>query len=82
MRPGKADEGDPDPPTDGARSDRSRQARHRRAVSRRSIPIRASPDAVFEPVVEAADPEDHPFAALKALKAEPQKAGTRKPKGK
>ena len=26
-------------------------------------------DAVFEPVVEAVDPEDHPFAALKALKA-------------
>jgi hypothetical protein len=33
-------------------------------------------------VVEAADPEDHPFAALKALKAEPKKPGTRKPKGK
>lgn len=38
--------------------------------------------AVFEPVVEAADPEDHPFAALKALKAAPKKSGTRKPKGK
>ena len=38
--------------------------------------------AVFEPVVEAADPEDHPFAALKALKAEPKKPGGRKPKGK
>jgi uncharacterized metal-binding protein YceD (DUF177 family) len=38
--------------------------------------------AVFEPVVEAADPEDHPFAALKALKAKPKKSGTRKPKGK
>jgi uncharacterized metal-binding protein YceD (DUF177 family) len=38
--------------------------------------------AVFEPVVEAADPEDHPFAALKALKAEPKKSGPRKPKGK
>jgi uncharacterized metal-binding protein YceD (DUF177 family) len=37
--------------------------------------------AVFEPVVEAADPEDHPFAALKALKADPKKPGTRKPKG-
>ncbi|WKA31506.1 YceD family protein [Bradyrhizobium roseum] len=38
--------------------------------------------AVFEPVVEPADPEDHPFAALKALKAEPKKSGPRKPKGK
>ena len=33
----------------------------------RSIPIRASRTSVFEPVVDAADPEDHPFAALKAL---------------
>jgi uncharacterized protein DUF177 involved in 23S rRNA accumulation len=38
--------------------------------------------AVFDPVVEAADPDDHPFAALRALKAEPKKSGTRKPKGK
>jgi uncharacterized metal-binding protein YceD (DUF177 family) len=37
--------------------------------------------AEFEPLVEAADPEDHPFAALKALKAEPEKPGVRKPKG-
>ena len=34
-------------------------------------PYTRKPDAVFEPVVEAADPEDHPFAALKALKVEP-----------
>ncbi len=39
-------------------------------------------DAVFEPLVEAPDPEDHPFAALKALKAAPKKSGARKPKGK
>ena len=45
-------------------------------------PYPRKPGAVFEPVVEAADPEDHPFAALKALKAEPKKSGTRKPKGK
>jgi len=37
---------------------------------------------VFEPLVEAADPEDHPFAALKALKAEAEPAGANKPKGK
>ena len=44
-------------------------------------PYPRKPGAVFEPVVEAADPEDHPFAALKALKADPKKPGTRKPKG-
>ena len=31
-------------------------------------PYPRKPDAVFEPVVTAPDPEDHPFAALKALK--------------
>ncbi len=30
-------------------------------------------DAVFEPVVEAVDPEDHPFAALKAGMKTPRK---------
>lgn len=45
-------------------------------------PYPRKPDAVFEPVVEAADPEDHPFAALKALKAEAKKPTAKKPKGK
>ena len=45
-------------------------------------PYPRKPEAVFEPVVEAADPEDHPFAALKALKVEPKKPGKKKPKGK
>jgi uncharacterized metal-binding protein YceD (DUF177 family) len=45
-------------------------------------PYPRKPDAVFEPVVEAADPEDHPFAALKALQAESKKPRARKPKGK
>ena len=39
-------------------------------------------DAAFEPLVEALDPEDHPFAALKALKVTPKKSGAKKPKGK
>ena len=39
-------------------------------------------DAVFEPLVAAPDPEDHPFAALKALKVTPKKSGAKKPKGK
>jgi uncharacterized metal-binding protein YceD (DUF177 family) len=45
-------------------------------------PYPRKPDAVFEPVVEAADPEDHPFAALKALKADAKTSASRKPKGK
>ena len=45
-------------------------------------PYPRKPGAVFEPLVEAADPEDHPFAALRALKAEPKKSRARKPKGK
>jgi uncharacterized metal-binding protein YceD (DUF177 family) len=38
--------------------------------------------AVFEPQVIAADPEDHPFAALKALKADPDTRNVKKPKDK
>ena len=45
-------------------------------------PYPRKPDAVFEPLVEAADPEDHPFAALKALKADAKPAGASKPKAK
>ena len=29
---------------------------------------------MFEPLVEAADPEDHPFAALKALQVDAENA--------
>jgi hypothetical protein len=43
-------------------------------------PYPRRPDAVFEPPAEAADPEAHPFAALKALKAVDQPSSTRKPK--
>ena len=45
-------------------------------------PYPRKPDAVFEPLVEAPDPEDHPFAALKALQVAPKKSGSKKPKGK
>lgn len=45
-------------------------------------PYPRKPDAVFEPLVEAPDPEDHPFAALKALKVMPKKSGARKPASK
>jgi Large ribosomal RNA subunit accumulation protein YceD len=45
-------------------------------------PYPRKPNAVFQPLVEAPDPEDHPFAALKALKVRPRKTGAKKPKGK
>jgi uncharacterized metal-binding protein YceD (DUF177 family) len=45
-------------------------------------PYPRKPDAVFEPLVAAADPEDHPFAALKALQVKPKKPSAKKPKGK
>jgi uncharacterized metal-binding protein YceD (DUF177 family) len=38
--------------------------------------------AVFEPQIAAADPEDHPFAGLKALRPDSEGRATRKPKGK
>jgi uncharacterized metal-binding protein YceD (DUF177 family) len=38
--------------------------------------------AVFEPLVAVADPEDHPFAALKALQADPAKQDGKKPRDK
>jgi uncharacterized metal-binding protein YceD (DUF177 family) len=48
-------------------------------------PYPRKPGAVFEPKLEAADPEDHPFAALKGLKrdagADVKVPGREKPKG-
>jgi uncharacterized metal-binding protein YceD (DUF177 family) len=48
-------------------------------------PYPRKPDAVFQPLVVAEDPEDHPFAALKALQidARPKapKSRPNKPKG-
>ena len=41
-------------------------------------PYPRRPDAVFEPLVEAADPEDHPFAALKALQVDAKPDGSKK----
>jgi len=42
-------------------------------------PYPRKPDVVFEPLVVAADPEDHPFAALKALKLDAKPPGGKKP---
>jgi len=43
-------------------------------------PYPRKPDAVFEPPAIPDDPEDHPFAALKALKPDPDAPDSRKPK--
>jgi hypothetical protein len=43
-------------------------------------PYPRRPDAVFEPPVVAADPEDHPFAALKALQLDPKPSDAKKPR--
>jgi Large ribosomal RNA subunit accumulation protein YceD len=43
-------------------------------------PYPRRPDAVFEPMIEAADPGDHPFAALKALQASAKPRAPSKPK--
>jgi uncharacterized metal-binding protein YceD (DUF177 family) len=43
-------------------------------------PYPRKPDAVFKPVITAPDPEDHPFAALKALKVDAKPRAARKPK--
>jgi uncharacterized metal-binding protein YceD (DUF177 family) len=45
-------------------------------------PYPRKPDAVFEAPVVAPDPEDHPFAALKALKLEAKPPGPKKPKSR
>jgi len=45
-------------------------------------PYPRRPDAVFEPPVVAADPEDHPFAALKALQLDAKPPGPNKPKNR
>jgi Large ribosomal RNA subunit accumulation protein YceD len=44
-------------------------------------PYPRKPDVVFEPPVVAADPEDHPFAALKALQVTAKPRGPKKPRG-
>ena len=43
-------------------------------------PYPRKPDAVFKPLIEAADPEDHPFAALKALQPSAKPRAPKKPK--
>ena len=44
-------------------------------------PYPRKPDVVFDPPVVADDPEDHPFAALKALQLAAKPRSPKKPKG-
>jgi hypothetical protein len=43
-------------------------------------PYPRKPGAIFEPLAAPADPEDHPFAALKVLAREPDSPNSKKPK--
>jgi uncharacterized metal-binding protein YceD (DUF177 family) len=45
-------------------------------------PYPRKPDAVFEAPVEAEDPQDHPFAALKALQRDAKPPAPKKPKSR
>jgi Large ribosomal RNA subunit accumulation protein YceD len=45
-------------------------------------PYPRRPDAVFEPPDVVADPEDHPFAALKALRLDANPADAKKPRNR
>lgn len=71
-----ADDGDIDPPEpiEGGIIDLGRLATD--ALFLAIDPYPRKPDAVFDHAITPPDPKDHPFAALKALKAK------RKPKGK
>jgi hypothetical protein len=44
-------------------------------------PYPRKPGAIFQPPAIPADPEDHPFAALKVLRRDPDSADSKKPKG-
>jgi uncharacterized metal-binding protein YceD (DUF177 family) len=73
-----ANEGDADPPEpiEGGFIDLGRLATD--ALFLAIDPYPRKKDAVFEHEVAPPDPEDHPFAALKALKAKPRKAPRKK----
>jgi uncharacterized metal-binding protein YceD (DUF177 family) len=72
------DDVDPPEPIEGGIIDLGRLATD--ALFLGIDPYPRKPDAVFNHEVTPPDPEDHPFAALKALKAKPK--AKRKPKGK
>ena len=72
------DDVDPPEPIEGGTIDLGRLATD--ALFLGIDPYPRKPDAVFDHEVTPPDPEDHPFAALKALQAKPKPK--RKPKSK
>lgn len=72
-----ADDVDPPEPIEGGVIDLGRLATD--ALFLAIDPYPRKPDAVFDHETTPSDPKDHPFAALKALKAKPK--AKRKPKG-
>ena len=76
------DEQTPDPPEpiEGGVIDLGRLATD--ALFLAIDPYPRKPDAVFDHEVTPPDPEDHPFAALKALKTKPKKQPRKAPKSK
>ena len=76
----ESDEDTPDPPEPIVNGiiDLGRLATDALFLGDRSLSAQAG--CGVRAVVEAADPEDHPFAALKALKAEAKKPTGRSPK--
>jgi hypothetical protein len=77
----ESDAGIPDPaePIEGGVIDLGRLATD--ALFLGINPYPRKPDAVFEPPAAPLDPEDHPFAALKALKSTADPPALKKPKG-
>jgi hypothetical protein len=75
---GEADSADPPEPIENGIIDLGRLATD--VLYLAIDPYPRKPDAAFEPpLVTTADPEDHPFAALKALRDNVDAAQTRKP---
>jgi Large ribosomal RNA subunit accumulation protein YceD len=72
-----ADIGDPPEPIENGAIDLGRVATDALYLAIDPYPRR--PDAVFEPPADVIDPADHPFAALKALQADPPPRGRKKP---
>jgi uncharacterized metal-binding protein YceD (DUF177 family) len=73
--PGEAEELDPPEPIDNGVIDLGRLATD--VLYLAIDPYPRKPGAAFEPEAAAVDPEDHPFAALKALRSDPAPEATK-----
>jgi len=77
------DDGDPDPGDPPEAIERGQIDIGRLAADALFLgidPYPRKPDAVFEPIAEPDAPDEHPFAALQALKAPAKPKRSRKPK--